>query len=266
MKRIGLVAGGGSLPVEFLDSAKKAGDEVIVLAINGVASPILSERADRIYWIEFGAYGKAIFYLLKHRINNIAVLGKISRDLIHKKDTLDEETKKVISKIDNKRDYSIYSAITANLKKIGIDMMDPSEYLRHLIPSAGILGSVRPDEKTEEDLLFGYETAKKLSGMDIGQAVVIKDKTVVAVEAMEGTDAVIKRCREIASGGCVLVKVARPDQDMRWDIPTVGLETAKNLVDAKFKAIAVESGKMFILDRDMFVKTADEAGMAVKAF
>ena len=122
-----------------------------------------------------------------------------------------------------------------------------------------------PDKRIEEDILFGYDMAKKLAGMDIGQTVIIKGKSVVAVEAMEGTDQTIKRAGEVAGAGCVMVKVSRPDQDMRWDVPTVGVETIKKMTEQRFSALAIESGKMFIVDRQELLWTADNSNMVVQA-
>jgi UDP-2,3-diacylglucosamine hydrolase len=125
---------------------------------------------------------------------------------------------------------------------------------------------VLPDDRVVGDMLFGFESARKIAAMDIGQVVVVKDRAVVAVEAMEGTDATIERARSIAGKGCVMVKVSRPEQDMRWDVPTVGPETVARLAENSFSGMAIESGRMFFLDRDRALRLADENQIAVKAF
>jgi DUF1009 family protein len=142
--------------------------------------------------------------------------------------------------------------------------MYAGDYLEHLLPEKGVISRTVPDPRMEADIEFGYEAAKKMAGMDIGQTVIVKDRTIVAVEAMEGTDATITRGREVAGDGCVMVKVARPVQDMRWDVPTVGPDTMTKLMENGYSAVAIEAGRMYLVEKERFLKMADAAGMAVK--
>ncbi|MDP8259371.1 MAG: UDP-2,3-diacylglucosamine diphosphatase LpxI [Candidatus Aadella gelida] len=265
MKRIGLIAGGGELPLEFIDSAKKDGNKVIVFALNKMADKRVERHADKVYWMEIGHYKKFLFLLLKERIREIALIGKVDKSIIYEKGKYDKKGWKTIKDLDNKKDYSILAEITRHLGRFGIAVINPGKYLSHLIPEVGVLSRAMPDKRIEEDILFGYDMAKKLAGMDIGQTVIIKGKSVVAVEAMEGTDQTIKRAGEVAGAGCVMVKVSRPDQDMRWDVPTVGVETIKKMTEQRFSALAIESGKMFIVDRQELLWTADNSNMVVQA-
>ena len=266
MKKIGLIAGGGVLPIEFVESAHLRGEKVIVLAFKDMASTELLEKADKVYWLKLGQSGKALFLLLKERLNRVALLGKVSRENIHKNTVYDRETREVFGAIKNKKDYSILKEVTRRLEKLGVKVIDPSEYLVHLIPEKGILTKGFLDEKLAGDMEFGYTTAKELAGMDIGQTIIVKDRTVVAAEAMEGTDATIERGRGIAGEGCVMVKVSRPGQDMRWDVPTVGPDTIKRLAVNKYRGIAIESGKMFLIHQKKCIQLAEEAGIAIKVF
>lgn len=266
MKKIGLIAGGGALPLEFLRSARKRGDRVVVYAVRDITSPLLDAEADKIHWLKFGQYGKAVFLLLLERINRVVLLGKIKREVIHKETVYDKQSRDILGSLKNKKDYSILSEITKRLGRMGIKVIDPSEYLAHLLQKKGILTKQPPGKDIEEDMEFGYITAKELAGLDIGQTIIIKDRTVVAAEAMEGTDATIERGRDIAGDGCVMIKVSRPDQDMRWDVPAVGPETIKHLARNNYRGLAMESGRMFLIEKEKCVELAEAAGITIKVF
>ena len=264
MAKIGLIAGAGVLPLEFIRSARERGDTVVVFALENMASQQLEKEADRVYRMNIGQYKKFGFLLLKERIRQLALIGKVKKNVIYEEGTYDEEARIVLKNMRNKKDYSILEEITRHLKRIGVEVIDGMRYLSHLLPDKGVLSRTAPDERVEEDIKIGYGIAKKLAGMDIGQTVVVKERAIVAVEAMEGTDAAITRAGEIAGKGCVMVKVSRPDQDLRWDIPTVGPDTMTGLSRNGFSALAIESGKMFLINKEELVKIADANGVAVK--
>lgn len=266
MGKIGLIAGGGLLPLEFLRSAKKRGDKVVVYAVKDITSPLLEKEADKIYWVKFGQYGKVVFLLLLERINRIVLLGKIKREVIHKDTVYDRGGRDILKSLKNKKDYSILTEITKRLSKIGIKVIDPLDYLGHLLQKKGVITEQVPSKELEEDMKFGYVTAKELAGLDIGQTIIVKDRTVVAAEAMEGTDATIERGRDIAGDGCVMIKVSRPDQDMRWDVPAVGPETIKHLARNNYSGLAIESGRMFLMEKERCMELAKEAGITIKVF
>ncbi|MBU1083874.1 MAG: UDP-2,3-diacylglucosamine diphosphatase LpxI [Candidatus Omnitrophota bacterium] len=265
MKRIGLIAGGGALPFEFIKSAKRTGSKVIVFAIKGMADAKIAEHADKIYWMDIGQYKKFLLLLLKERIRNIAMIGKVEKNVVYDRKKYDGKGWRTIENLKGKEDYSVLAEVTRHLNRFGINVLEPGQYLAHLIPQIGVLTRAMPDKKIEKDILFGYDMAKKLAGEDIGQTIIVKNGTVVAVEAMEGTDRTIDRAGKIAGDGCVMVKVSRPDQDMRWDIPTVGVETMKRLEKNRFAALAIESGRMFLVDRREFLYIADNANIIVQA-
>jgi len=264
MKKIGLIAGGGSLPIEFINSAKEAGNKVVVFAINNMANEQVADLADKVYWMNVGQYKKFLFLLLKERIRQIALIGKVEKNVIYEKTKYDRKGWKTIKNLENKEDYSILAEVTRHLERFGITVIDAGKYLSHLIPEVGVLSRAMPDKRIEEDILFGYNIAKKLAGMDVGQTIIVKNKTVVAVEAMEGTDPAIKRAGKIAGEGCVMIKVGRPKQDMRWDVPTVGIDTIKRMAENRFSALAIESEKMFLVDRREFLWTADNNNIVVQ--
>jgi len=192
------------------------------------------------------------------------MVGKVHKTVIYESDEHDEELRTALKDLDNQEDYSMLGEITRRLTQMGIKVINGTKYLSHLLPEKGVLSKEKPDSHIEEDIAFGYEVAQKIAGMDVGQTVIVKNKCVVAVEAMEGTDEAIKRAREIAGEGCVMVKVGRPDQDLRWDVPTVGPETITRLAENQFKALAIENGKMFVAEKQKTIELADSAGIVFK--
>ncbi len=265
MSKIGLIAGGGMLPVEFVRSVRDKGDRCVVFALKGMALENLNDVADKIYWFDVTQYKIFIFTLIKERVRNIALLGKVDKNIIYNKDIKDKEVTNDLDGLKDKKDYSILAGVTRHLERFGIHVIDTSRYLSHLMPKKGLLTDAELLPEIEADMDFGYKIAKQMADMDIGQTIVVKHKSVVAVEAMEGTDAVIKRAGQIAGEGCVMIKVSRSDQDLRWDVPVVGTETMDLLSENKFRALAIENGKMYLVDRENFLKKAEEADISVKA-
>lgn len=266
MAKIGLVAGSGDIPVIFADRAKARGDTVIALGIKGLTSDELESHVDRMHWFSWGALQKAILVVVTAGIRTIVLLGKIQKSAAFDKGaSLDDDARKVLSAAAGKKDYVILQEVEKVLKKIGITIMDPSVYLEDLIPAAGTITKKVPTEKEWLDINYGKDVAKTFAGFDVGQTVVVKDRTVIAVEAVEGTDAAIRRSGELIGGDFVVVKMARPQQDMRFDVPLVGLDTVKAVAAAGGKVLALEAGKTFLCDREDIIKFADDKGISVVA-
>ncbi len=266
MAKIGLIAGGGSLPLEFIRSAGRRGEKVVVFAIRDMASPGLEDETDRVYHLDIRQYRKILYLCFRERVRRLAMVGKIDKAVIFDRARQDAASREDLRRAFDKKDYTLLDEWTRKLRRVGVEVVDGREYLGHLLPQGGVLGKILPDDRVTGDMLFGFESARKIAAMDIGQVVVVKDRAVVAVEAMEGTDATIERARSIAGKGCVMVKVSRPEQDMRWDVPTVGPETIARLAENSFSGMAIESGRMFFLDRDRALRLADENQIAVNAF
>lgn len=268
MKRIALIAGRGRLPQIFADEARRAGEFIIGIAIRGLTPPELESHVDKIYWGEPSEARRAVEIFKAEKASYVVMIGNIPKVLMFNKQVTED---KVASEIFNKsidgKDYSIMRAIVCRLGREGVRVMDPTPYIKKLIPRKGLIAKRPPTRKEWEDIRFGYKMAKKISGLDIGQTVVIKNKVVIAVEAIEGTDAAIKRAGglEGVGRGAVVVKVARPGQDMRLDIPTIGPESIDALIGAGCSTIAVQAGKTLVVDRDEIIKKADQAGISVVA-
>jgi len=264
MARIGLIAGEGKLPMVFLRLAKANGDTVIAFGLKGVTDPELARYADKMHWLDWGSLQKGLLLLVTERIKKIILLGKLRKDIFFKEDkALDDKAKKMLDKLSDKKDYAILNEVDKLLKKVGVEVIDSTIYFKELIPSKGTLTRRAPTESEWADINYGSDIAKKLSGFDIGQTMVIKDKTVIAVEAMEGTDATISRAGSLARTGFVVVKVARPDQDMRFDVPLVGLDTLKALIGSGGTVLALEEKKTLLMDREELINLADQNSISI---
>jgi UDP-2,3-diacylglucosamine hydrolase len=264
MSRIGLVAGHGSLPIIFAKEAKARGETVIALALKGVTSEELSEYVEKVHWFEWGDLKKALLLAVKERLRRIALLGKIKKEKLFKDSKkFDDEAKKVTAMSGGKKDYAILKEIAGLVKTVGIEIIDPTPYLGELVPLKGILTKRQPKPSEKGDIEYGISVAAQLAGFDIGQTVVIKDKTVIALEAAEGTDETVKRAGSIVDGAFTVVKMARPHQDARFDIPLVGLDTVKTIAENKGAVLALEEKKTFFMDRIEAIRLADASGISI---
>lgn len=264
MERIGLLAGEGALPMIFSRVAKEKGDTVIAFGLKGVTAPELETHVHKMHWLDWGSLQKALLLLATERIKKVIMLGKLKKEVFFKNDkNLDTAAKKILEKLRDKKDYSIFNEVSKLLGSLGVEVMDSTTYLKELIPQKSTLTKREPIKDEWEDIDYGRNVAKELSRFDIGQTVAVKDKTIIALEAMEGTDATILRAGSLVSGGFAVVKVARPDQDMRFDVPLVGLDTLKWLIKAGGKVLALEEKKTLLIDRGKVVKLADEKDISI---
>ena len=263
---IGLLAGEGKLPIIFSDEARKKGTKVIAFAAKGIASPQLDSHVDKIYWLDLSEAGKIPPLLLTNRIRNLVMIGKIPKSIFFKKDfSENKEIDSLLKDTKNRQDDSILREISKKAEKFGLKFIDPRSFLSDLVPQKGTLTKKVPSEKEWVDIEFGKEIATVLGRLDIGQAVAVKNKAVLAVEAIEGTDDTIKRAGEHSNGGAVVVKMIKPTQDPRFDIPTVGIETINSMVGAKASVLAVEAGKTFFINQKESIAKADEHGISIVA-
>jgi DUF1009 family protein len=264
MARIGLVAGQGELPVIFAKKAREKGDTVIALGLKGSTSEELEKYVEKVYWFEWGDLKKAMLLAVTQRLRRIALLGKIDKKILFKDSgKLDKESKKITGSSGGKKDYNILKGVADLVKTVGIEVIDPTPYLEELIPMKGILTKRIPTKDEESDIEYGRKIALELARFDIGQTVIVKDKTVIALEAVEGTDETIRRAGSLVDGGFTVVKMARPAQDARFDVPLVGPETIKAMAESGGKVLALEQKKTFLMDKEEAVRIADEAGLSI---
>ncbi|WP_448587899.1 LpxI family protein [Thermocrinis sp.] len=256
--KVCLVAGSGSLPSIFKKSAEEGGEEVFVVGVRGITS------IDAHSYLPLGKVGSLVALLEKRGIKRIVLLGKFEHRLLFSHLlTLDGLALKILSKAKDKRPQSIIRALMEELEELGFEFIDPTPYLEDILAGRGLLNSVEPSEEAIEDGLFGFEIAKEIASLDVGQTVVVKQKTVVSVEAMEGTQEAIQRAGKVAGKGCRVIKVARKNQDLRIDVPTVGLQTIEALKSIKADALFLEAGKVYMVDKEKLLKLADKHRISV---
>lgn len=266
MEKIGLIAGNRRFPILFSEAAKKKGCHIVAVAVKGDTSYQLRKYVDKIYWISLGEFRRLFKIFKDEGVTKIAMAGQISpHRLFTKEVNKDPELKELLEKIKDKRADTIFGAMAERLNASGFELIDSTAFIGHLLPRQGTL-THRPPNFTEwEDVYFGLALAKAIAYLDIGQAVAVKHKAIVAVEALEGTDNLIRRAGHIARGNFVLVKVSKPMQDTRFDIPVVGLNTIKNIIKAKGTCLAIEASKTIFIDKEESVALADKKGIAIVA-
>ena len=261
--RIGIIAGGGQFPYLFAEAAKKAGREVVIIGHKGESHPDLEAVADRFCWVKIGQLGKIIKFFQKEKVEETVFLGTITKTRIFRDVLPDLKGISLWNKIDVRQDDSILRAFAGELEKEGIKVLDSTLYLQHLLFPAGILTRKKPTVGQRRDIDFGFQMARAIGKLDIGQCVVVRDMAVVAVEAIEGTDATIKRGGALARENAVVVKVKKPDQDFRFDLPAIGPKTIESMQEARAAVLAVEAGQALLFDRETVISQAEKAGIVV---
>ncbi len=261
--KIGIIAGGGQFPYLFAEAAKKAGRRVVIIGHKGESHPDLETIADRFCWIKIGQLGKIIKFFHSEQVHETVFLGTITKTRIFRDVLPDLRGLSLWNKIDIKQDDSILRAFADELEKEGIKVVESTLYLRHLLFPVGILTRKKPNEEQRQDIQFGFQMARAIGKLDIGQCVVVRDKTVVAVEAIEGTDAAIKRGGMLARENAVVVKVKKPEQDFRFDLPAIGPRTIESMQEVKACVLAVEAGQALLFDKDAVINLAEKAGISI---
>ena len=265
-KKIGLIAGSGKFPFLFAKAAKEKGYHVLSIAIRNNTDPRLSKFVDHIEWFKISEFRKIFEFLNKEAIENVIMSGQIQPKTLFDKELFqDEELRKLIVDLEDRRADSIFGAIAQKIIESGINLLDSTVFLDDYLPKKGVLTLEEPSSDIWGDINFGFQIAKEIARLDIGQTVVVKNKAIVAVESMEGTDTAIRRAGSIANKGCVAIKVSKPNQDMRFDIPVVGLRTIKNLLKIKAKCLAFEAEKTLLIDKEKCIKKANRHNLVIVA-
>jgi hypothetical protein len=265
---IGLIAGNGSFPFLVLRAARQLGHDVTVVAIEGEAFPGLERLAAELggstfHWIKLGELGRCIKTLKSAGVSAAVMAGQVKHVKLFGGVRPDLTLLSVLSRLRSKNTDALIAAVADVLQGHGITLMDSTALLADLLAGAGTLSRTAASEAMRADFDFGYRVADAVAGVDIGQTIVVKDKAVVAVEAMEGTDAVIARAGQLAGAGTRVVKVAKPRQDMRFDVPVVGVATIEAMRAAGADGLSIDAGRTLVLDGDAFVQAADAAGVVV---
>ena len=267
----GLIAGNGRFPFLVLEGARQQGIDMAVIAIKEEAAPELGNIAKRIHWVSLGELSKAIDALHREGVTQAVMAGQVKHNKIFSSIRPDWKLAKLLFSLTTKNTDALIGGVASILEDEGITLVNSTLFLQPLLPEAGVLTRRAPNEQEASDIAYGLGVARKISAMDIGQTIVVSDGACVAVEAMEGTDETIARAARLASGRSrekplVVIKVGKPGQDMRFDVPVVGLPTIEQMQSAGATALAIDAGRTLLFDRPQLLQLADAAGIAVKAF
>jgi DUF1009 family protein len=260
---IGLIAGGGKFPLMIAEAAKKQGLSVVAVAHDGETDPSLSEKVNRIVWIKLGQVGRMIEALKENGVKKALMAGAVTKKRMFQNVSPDLKGLSLMSNLAVFHDDGILRALAGELAKEGIEIVSSTLCLPELLTKPGCLTRKRPDRSEREDVQFGWQMAKELGRLDIGQCVVVRRKTVLALEAIDGTDETILRGGRLAKKESVVVKVSKPTQDLRFDVPSVGLETIEVMSQVKASVLAVEAGKTLMFDKSEMIEYADKAGISI---
>jgi DUF1009 family protein len=265
--RVGLIAGNGQFPFLVLDAARHMGHDVTVVAVKEEALPSLeaaaAEAGADYHVVSLGQLGTAISILKRAKVSQAVMAGQVKHTRIFSSIVPDMTLLSVLVRLKAKNTDAIIAAVAEVLASRGIELLDSTAFLQPLMAGEGSLTRRRPSEEETRDFAFGYEMADSVAGMDIGQTIVVRERAVVAVEAMEGTDEVIERAGRLAGPGTRVIKVSKPDQDMRFDVPVVGVATIRAMEKSGATALSVDAGQTLLIDGPAVIDAADASRIAI---
>ena len=267
--QLGLIAGNGRFPFLVLDAARGAGHDVTVVALKDETFPELADLAARppaavLHWISLGQLGTLIKLFEDAGVTQVVMAGQVKHaKLFAVMASADATLLGVLMRLKTRNTDGLIGGIADAMREKGIELLNSTAFLAPLLAQEGVLTRRLPDEGEQADLAFGYRIADAIAGLDVGQTIVVKSAAVVAVEAMEGTDAIIARAGQLAGAGVRIVKVAKPNQDMRFDVPVVGVSTIEAMKAAGATILSVDAGKTLMVDGDAIVRAADDAGICI---
>jgi hypothetical protein len=265
-ERIGLIAGNGDFPIIFAQAAQKEGHEVIAVAHRGETKSAIEQYVKEIEWVRVGQLGKLIKFFHKAGVEKVVLAGGIAKRRLFSEIFPDFRGLSLLNRLKNKHDDVALRAIAQDLEKEGLKVYPSTLYAPMLLAPKGYLTKKRPTKEQIKDIKFGWEIARRIGKLDIGQCVVVKNQVIVAVEAIEGTDKTIRRGGRLAKQGAVVVKVSKPQQDLRFDVPAVGTRTIETMQEVGASVLAIEAAKTIIFNRKEMIATADRAGISVVSF
>ncbi len=265
MNKIGIIAGSGIFPQECAKAAKQKGLAVIAVAHEGETREDLAQWVDAIFWVKVGQLGKIISIFKEQGVNDALMVGGIKKTRLFGGAMPDLRGAAFLAKMALKKDDSMLRAIADELAGEGIIVKESTLFLESLLAPAGVLTKRKPSRDERKDVEFGWQMAKEIGRLDIGQTVVVKDRAILAVEAIEGTDEAIRRGSRLCKEGAVVVKICKPNQDFRFDLPAVGRETVRAMQETKAACLAIEAEKTIMFEREAVVGDADRAGIAIVA-
>lgn len=262
---LGIIAGNGAYPRELAQAARKAGVKTIVAAaFTAETDSSIEKLADTVEWLRVGQLGRLLKFFRENNVRQAIMAGQIApKNLFDLRP--DVKALVVLAKLKHRNAESIFTAIADELKKENVDLLAATSFLENDLAKPGLIAGSKLSRTEEQDVDFGWSVAKQIAQLDIGQTIIVKNGTVLAVEAFEGTNDAIKRGGTLAREGAVMIKVAKPNQDMRFDVPVVGVETIKVAAGAKLRVVAVEAEKTLLLERDKVVDLARRSKISIIA-
>jgi len=261
--KTGVIAGSGRLPAILAEEMVRSGNQVLVISVVRNYDDSLKNLASDFRQLGVGQVNKIINAFLNYDVEELAITGSIPKGELFNPLRFDTKALKILATMKNKGDSSIFSAVANEIESSGIRLIDQRQYLGKILPEKGILTKRKPSKDQLRDIEYGMELARKVSELDIGQTVVVKNQVILAVEAIEGTDEAIRRGAKLCKGGAVVAKASKSDQDFRFDVPTIGPDTIDVLIESKASALAIEFGRSFLIDRDLTLSKADSAKIVI---
>jgi DUF1009 family protein len=262
---LGIVAGNGVYPRKLADSARKAGvKRIVAAAFSNETNPALGQHVDVIEWLRVGQLSRLLNFFREQQVHHAIMAGQIEPKKLFDLRP-DWKALLVLAKLKQRNAESIFGAIADELAKIDVELMPATSFLEDQLAPAGLIAGPKLSRREEGDIDLGWKMAKEIARLDIGQTVIVKNGTVLAVEAFEGTNDAIKRGGALARKGALMIKVAKPNQDMRFDVPVIGIETVRLATEAKIRVVAVEAGKTLLLERDELIDLAGRAKISIVA-
>ena len=261
--KIGIIAGGGQFPLLFARAVRRRGLQVYAAAHQGETDGTLADLVDGIQWVKLGQLGKIINFFKQEGVKRTVFIGSITKTNIFRDVRPDLKGLGLWNKIGIKQDDAILRAVADRLEKEGIKVVSSTDFVPELLFPKGVLTRKKPSREQKNDIIFGWEIARAVGRLDIGQCVVVRNRTVLAVEAIEGTDAAILRGGSLGKEKAVVIKLRKPDQDLRFDLPAVGQQTIESMQKAKAAVLAVEAGYALFFDRESVIRSADATGIVV---
>jgi DUF1009 family protein len=262
---LGIIAGNGIYPRLLAESARKAGvKKIVVAAFTGETDPSLEQQVDLVEWMRVGQLSRLLKFFQGQKIHHAIMAGQIApKNLFDLRP--DWKALLMLARLRQRNAESIFTAIAEELAKIDIELLPATTFLEDFLAPAGLIAGPKLSRREEEDVDLGWKTAKEIARLDVGQTVIVKNGTVLAVEGFEGTNEAIKRGGALAREGAVMIKVSKPNQDMRFDVPVIGMETIQVANEAKIRVIALEAGKTLLLERAAIVDLAQRIGISIVA-
>jgi DUF1009 family protein len=263
--KFGLIAGNGKFPFMVVEGARRAGARMVVVAIREETDPAIEELAERVEWVGIGQLGRMIRFFKGEGVEKAIMAGQVKHVQIFSRAVPDARMLKVLLRLPRRNTDSLIGAIAAELQSEGIELIDSTYFLQQHLPQTGTLTRREPDKHEREDIEYGLEIAREIARLDLGQTIVVRGKACVAIEAMEGTDETIRRAGRLVNKRLTVVKIAKPNQDMRFDVPVVGVPTIETMLEAGATCLCITAGKTLMFDREEMIRLANDRKIAIVA-